>query len=100
MSLISQSLGAAILNPKPILDMDYAFAQMALLIAVVHLHIFTYLPSDPLTAASLAALVKTELGPITKLLEGLRTLGLVEREGNLYRLSPLADRSSSRGKAQ
>ena len=92
MSLISQSPGAAILNPKPILDMNYAFAQTALLMVAVRLHIFTYLASDPLTAASLAALVKTEPGPITKLLEGLRTLGLVEREGDLYRLTPIADR--------
>ena len=100
MNLISQSPGAAILNPKPILDMNYAFTQMALLMAVVRLHIFTYLASDPLTVASLAALVKTELGPITKLLEGLKTLGLVEREGNLYRLTPIADRFLGRRKTQ
>ena len=72
MSLISQSPGAAILNPKPILDMNYAFAQTALLMVAVRLHIFTYLASDPLTAASLAALVKTEPGPITKPLRRLK----------------------------
>jgi ubiquinone/menaquinone biosynthesis C-methylase UbiE len=96
---MSQSPGAVILNPKPILDMNYAFAQTAMLMAAVRLHILTYLASDPLTAASLAALVKTEPGPIIKLLEGLRTLGLVERESDLYRLTPIADRFLVEGKS-
>lgn len=51
--------GVANVNPKPILDMNYAFAQTALLMAAVRLHIFTYLVGDPLTATTLAALVKT-----------------------------------------
>jgi ubiquinone/menaquinone biosynthesis C-methylase UbiE len=99
MNLVSQSPGVATLNPKPILDMNYAFAQTALLMAAVRLHIFTYLASDPLTAASLAALVKTEPDTIIKLLEGLRTLGLVERDGDLYRLTPITDRFLVEGKS-
>jgi len=68
----SQSPGVAIINPKPILDMNYAFAQTAMLMAAVRLHIFTYLASEPLTAADLVVLVKAEPDPITKLLEGLK----------------------------
>ncbi len=79
MSLISQSPGAAILNPKPILDMNYAFAQTALLMVAVRLHIFTYLASDPLTAASLAALVKVQPEPATRFLICYRTNLLLQQ---------------------
>jgi len=68
MNHASQSPGVAIINPKPILDMNYAFAQTAMLMAAVRLHIFTYLASDPLTAVALAALVKAEPEPLTRLL--------------------------------
>ena len=77
MNHASQSPGVAIINPKPILDMNYAFAQTAILMAAVRLHIFTYLAGEPLTAATLAALVKAEPNSITKFLEGLKTLGLL-----------------------
>lgn len=53
MNSASKSPGVANVNPKPILDMNYAFAQTAMLMAAVHLHIFTYLANDPLPAATL-----------------------------------------------
>ncbi len=68
MNHASQSPDMANVNPKPILDMNYAFAQTAMLMAAVRLHIFTYLANDLLTAATLAALVKAEPDPITRLL--------------------------------
>jgi len=98
MNRASQSPGMANVNPKPILDMNYAFAQTATLMAAVRLHIFTYLANDPLTAVDLAALVKTQPEPVTRLLEGLRILGLIEREGNIYRLTPSADQFLVEGK--
>jgi len=61
MNHASRSPNVANVNPKPILDMNYAFAQTAMLMAAVRLHIFTYLANDPLTAATLAALVKYDL---------------------------------------
>jgi hypothetical protein len=77
MNLISQSPGVAIINPKPILDMNYAFAQTALLTAAVRLHIFTYLANDPLTAASLAALGKARtVPPLTRLLWRKQSLNI------------------------
>jgi ubiquinone/menaquinone biosynthesis C-methylase UbiE len=90
MNHASQSASMPAINPKPILDMNYAFAQTAMLMAAVRLHLFTYLASDPLTAVALATLVKAEPDAITKLLEGLRMLGLIECEGDQYRLAPIA----------
>ena len=79
------------INPGPILDMNYAFARTAMLVAAVRLHIFTLLSERELTSAALAAVAKTEPGPTERLLNGLRNLGLVEREGDVYRLTPIAN---------
>lgn len=68
MSHFSQSPGVASVNPKPILDMNYAFAQTAMLMAAVRLRVFTYLANDPLTATTLAMLVKAQPEPVTRLL--------------------------------
>ncbi len=51
--------GEANVSPKSILDMNYAFAQTALLMVAVRLHLFTYLASDPLPATAVAKLAKT-----------------------------------------
>jgi ubiquinone/menaquinone biosynthesis C-methylase UbiE len=99
MNRASQPSCIPTINPKPILDMNYAFAQTAMLMAAVRLHIFTYLASDPLTATALATLVKAEPDAITRLLEGLRILGLIEREGDIYRLMPVANHFLVEGKS-
>jgi ubiquinone/menaquinone biosynthesis C-methylase UbiE len=90
MNYVVQSPSVASMSPKPILDMNYAFAQTAMLLAAVRLHIFTHLANDYLTATTLAALLKTQAEPVARLLEGLRILGLVEQEGDIYRLTPIA----------
>jgi ubiquinone/menaquinone biosynthesis C-methylase UbiE len=92
MNHVSQSPGVATINPKSILDMNYAFAQTAMLMAAVRLHIFTCLAKEPLTSTALATLVKIQPEPATRLLEGLRILGLIDQEGDVYRLTPAADR--------
>jgi predicted transcriptional regulator len=92
MNHAAQHLGVANVSPKSILDMNYAFAQTALLMAAVRLHLFTYLASDPLPATTLAKLAKTEPESMTRLLEGLRILGLVEQKSDIYQLTPLTDR--------
>ena len=86
------------INPGPILDMNYAFARTATLVAAVRLHIFTLLSDRELTPAALAAIAKTEPGPTERLLNGLRNLGLVEREGDVYRLTPIANHFLVEGK--
>jgi hypothetical protein len=67
MNYASQSSGMANVNPKLILGMSYAFALTAMLLVAVRLRIFTYLANDPLTAITLATLVKTQPESITRL---------------------------------
>ena len=43
---------------RPILDMNYAFARTAMLVAAVRLHIFTFLSDRELTPAALAAIAQ------------------------------------------
>ncbi len=46
------------IDPRPILDMNYAFARTAMLVAAVRLHIFTFLSDRELTPAALAAIAQ------------------------------------------
>ena len=46
------------IDPGPILDMNYAFARTATLVAAVRLHIFTFLSDRELTPAALAAIAQ------------------------------------------
>ena len=46
------------IDPRPILDMNYAFARTAMLVAAVRLHIFTFLSERELTPAALAAIAQ------------------------------------------
>jgi precorrin-6B methylase 2 len=86
------------LLPQAILDMNYAFARTAMLVAAVRLHIFTRLARCALTPAELAA--RTGMVPQSahRLLRGLQTLGLVAQEDCAYRLTPLADHFLVEGK--
>ncbi|GCE51440.1 methyltransferase family protein [Thermosporothrix hazakensis] len=75
------------LNPKPLLDLNYAFAQTAILIAAVRLRLFTLIDEQSLTVGELAAAAGTEPEATRRLLRGLITLGLVEQEAERYRLT-------------
>ncbi len=55
------------IDPRLILDMNYAFARTAMLVAAVCLHIFTLLSDRELTCAALAVIAKTEPGPTERL---------------------------------
>jgi len=46
------------IDPRPILDMNYAFARTAMLVAAVRLHISTFLSDRELTPAALAAIAQ------------------------------------------
>src|SRR3989442_2958610 len=85
------SHGEQKLTPQPLLDMNYAFARTALLVAAVRLHLFTHLSKKALTPAELAACADVVPEPAERLLQGLASLGLAEREGEAYRLTPMAD---------
>lgn len=86
------------LSPQSVLDMNYAFARTALMVASVRLHLFTALAGKALTPAELATATQAFPEPIARLLKGLETLALVTREGSAYRLSPLAEHFLVEGK--
>src|SRR5438876_862569 len=94
----SQVPTPSVLDPRRILDMNYAFASTAILVAAVRLHLFTHLAHQALTPAALAALAHTAPEPTERLLKGLEGLGLVEREGDAYRLTSLSDHFLVEGK--
>jgi len=87
------------LLPQVILDMNYAFARTAILVASVRLHLFTFLARQALTPAELAARADVLPEPTARLLKGLEALGLVEKEGAAYRLTPPADLFLVEGKS-
>jgi ubiquinone/menaquinone biosynthesis C-methylase UbiE len=91
MTASPSSHGEQKLTPQTLLDMNYAFARTALLVAAVRLHLFTHLSKKALTSAELAACADVVPGATERLLQGLASLGLVEREGDTYRLTPIAD---------
>lgn len=88
--LHSQPLAPPVPDPRRILDMNYAFASTAMLVAAVRLRLFTHLAHTALTPAALAALAHTAPEPTERLLKGLEGQGLVEREGSAYRLTALS----------
>ena len=63
-SLLSRS-GEQKLTPRAILDMTYAFVRTAILVASVHLHLFTHLANQALTPVELAACTNTVPEPRT-----------------------------------
>ncbi|GER90268.1 O-methyltransferase [Dictyobacter vulcani] len=79
------------LLPQVILDMNYAFARTAILVASVRLNLFTYLADNALSPDELATLTATRREAMERLLKGLEALGLVKSEGSTYRLTPIAD---------
>jgi hypothetical protein len=87
------------LLPQTILDMNYAYARTAILVASVRLHVFTLLAGKALTPAELATYADILPGPTARLLKGLEALELVEKEGHTYHLTPLADQFLVEGKS-
>lgn len=94
----TQGHGEQKLLPQMILDMNYAFARTAILVASVRLHLFTFLAGKTLTPTELAAYTDTLPEPTARLLKGLEALGLVEEDGGAYRLTPLTDHFLVEGK--
>lgn len=86
--------------PQTLLDMNYAFARTALLLAAVRLHLFTYLADGALALTEIAARSSIPPESAERLLKGLEALELVEKEAqdNAYRLSPVAQAFLVEGK--
>jgi SAM-dependent methyltransferase len=98
MSNTSSSQSQAV-DAKKLLDMNYAFAQTALLVAAVRLHLFTILHDKTMQVTELAKLVHIEPERLHRLLRGLCRLQLLEQENEYYRLTPLAECFLVEGKA-
>jgi 2-polyprenyl-3-methyl-5-hydroxy-6-metoxy-1,4-benzoquinol methylase len=87
------------IDARQILDVNYAFAQTAMLIAAIRLHLFTALAEKPLNARELADRIHTDPQALERLLQGLRMLQLVSQAGDVYQLTPIANRFLVEGKA-
>ncbi len=85
-------------GPKQVLDLNYAFAHTAMLMAAVRLHLFSYLADGACTPAALALRIGCEEDAIARLLSGLATIGMVVREGEQYDLTPVAAQFLVEGK--
>jgi len=96
---IPASPQSPVIDARQILEMNYAFAQTAMLITAVRLHLFTALADKPLNVRELANLVHIDPQALERLLQGLRILELLSQEGDTYQLTPLADRFLVEGKA-
>jgi 2-polyprenyl-3-methyl-5-hydroxy-6-metoxy-1,4-benzoquinol methylase len=82
-----------------ILDINYAFAQTAILIAAVRLHLFNALVGKSLNTKELANQLHIDPQALERLLQGLRVLQLISKEGDTYQLTPIADHFLVEGKA-
>src|SRR5215472_1938685 len=96
---ISTSSQSPAIDARQILDMNYAFAQTAILIAAIRLHLFTTLAEKPLHIRELADRMCIDPQALERLLQGLRMFQLLSQEGDVYRLTPIADRFLVEGKA-
>ena len=62
------------IDARQILDMNYAFAQTAILSAVIRLHSSTVFAEKPLSARELADRMHTDPQALERLLQGSRTI--------------------------
>lgn len=93
-----QSSSTSSPHPKQVLDLNYAFASTAMLLAAVHLHLFSYLADGMDTPATLARRIGCDEDAIARLLSGLSTIGMVCQEGAHYALTPVAKQFLVEGK--
>ena len=96
--MTSSVSSSEVLDPRIILDMNYAFARTAMLVAAIRLRLFTHLADGPATALDLASRVGTTSTSIARFLAGLQSLNLIGRRGELYELTPLSHKFLVEGK--
>jgi ubiquinone/menaquinone biosynthesis C-methylase UbiE len=85
-------------GPAAIFQMLNAAQATAVLSAAVELDAFTPLAEGPLDANAVAERIKCPPRSTRILLNALAVLGLVEKQGAKYKLSPLADQHLVRGR--
>ncbi|MDI3340877.1 MAG: methyltransferase [Sphaerobacter sp.] len=86
-------------HARAIMDVLRSYREARVLISFAELGIGDVLAAGPQTAAAVAAAVGTDVDATDRLLNAARLLGLVERHGDTYRLTPLASDTLTSGGA-
>ncbi len=80
-------------DPTVVLNLIHAFRASQAMFAAVTLGVFDHLAADKvLSPSNLAAAMGVEAEPLSRLLAACCALGLLEREGDCYRNSTVAER--------
>jgi SAM-dependent methyltransferase len=78
--------------------MTQAYRQSAILIAACDFGVFTHLASGPLTAEALAQHCQVPVRGLQRLLNACVVLDLLEKEGETYQITPIAETFLVKGK--
>ncbi len=80
-------------DPSVVLDLIHAFRASRAMFSAVSLGVFDHLAADKaMSCSELAASIAVQAPPLGRLLAGCCALGLVEREGEKFRNTPVAER--------
>jgi acetylserotonin N-methyltransferase len=79
-------------DPSPILDYIEAFRRSKTMFTAVRLGVFDRLEAKPQSAAELAAELRVNIRALSRLLAGCVALGLLTRDGDVFRNTPAASR--------
>ncbi|MBI3329104.1 MAG: methyltransferase domain-containing protein [Nitrospinae bacterium] len=79
------------LPPSALLEMAQAYRQSAILTTACQLDVFTHLAGGPLSAEALAHACGVPVRGLRRLLNACVVLELLEKEGETYRNTPIAD---------
>lgn len=85
------------LTPAPIIETTWAFAQSCALLAAVELDLFTRIAQGANTSATLADNAEVSEDALRRLLGTLSVMGFLQRNENIYTLTPLSERFLVRG---
>ena len=84
------------MNPTPIIELIEAFRRSKTMFAAVELGIFDLTPAD---LHGICAKLSANAGALERLLDGCVGLGLLERDGSVYRNTEIAERYLRRDSA-
>jgi acetylserotonin N-methyltransferase len=78
-------------DPKPVLDLIEAFRHSKTMFTAEALGLFDRLHDRSATAGELAAEIHADAGSLERLLDGCAALGLLNKEGGVYRNEPISE---------
>ncbi len=86
------------INPTPLMQLATGFWAFKTLSAAIDLDLFTKISAAPVSSKDLARVLGIEERPAEIMLSGCAGLGLLERSGDKFRNSPLAEQYLVKGK--